>query len=363
MNKHYSYFHVLIAVLLVSFSSSVSALEFSGFASATYVSGDDENNNFALGKAELITEHNLSDKTYGILDIVFETEGGETIPEIERLSINHTINKLFVIGAGRYMEPLGFWNHNFAHGSLAQHTVSRPYLLEIEQHEKGFLPSHLIGLLIQGESDSWSYQFSMANGSGVDSSGASSGATRVFPLNNESPGDALTTLLRATYLVSDNLELGLTLSSNEFTETSDTGGLVNRGELPFKEKFVAIDFNYNLASFYLFGESYFMQFDDNVDMTTVTPNPDTYDATAYYMQFGYRATNKLTLVTRYESLDFDSNATLFTVQDIVPLTRTILGFNYALESSNSIRFEAQQTDPDGGDSNTIYYLQWFFYML
>jgi hypothetical protein len=204
----------------------------------------------------------------------------------------------------------------------------------------------------------------MANGSGIDSSNAASptGSARVFPLNSESPGDALTTLLRTTYRASDSLEIGLTLSSHEYIETSDAG-LVNKGESLFKQSFVSMDFNYNLASFYLFGEGYYMQYDDNADMTTVTPNPDTYNATAYYIQFGYRATQKLTLVSRYESLDFDKDATLFDIQKIEPQTHTVLGFNYALEPSNSIRFEAQQIDPDTGDSNTVYYLQWFFYML
>lgn len=361
------YSRLFIALLMFIPYSCVHAFEFSAFADIVFKSGDDEENNFALGEAELLTEHNLSDKTYAILDLLFKAEGSEIETEIERLSINRVVDDAFEIGVGRYMEPLGFWNHNFSHGSLAQHTISRPYLISAEEDHKGFLPTHLVGLLMRGDLGSWTYQFAVANGDGIDSTNPAatpspSGSATVESLNNESPGDDVTLLIRTTYLVMDSLELGLTASTHNFIEIG-SNGLVDKGEVLFEQSFAALDFNFNLETFYLFGEYYFMQFDDNPDMSPITANADTYDASVYYIQAGYRATETLTLVTRYESLDFDDGATIFAIQNIVPQTHTIIGFNYALEPSNSIRFEAKDIEPDTGESETIYSLQWFFYLL
>ena len=150
-------------------------------------------------------------------------------------------------------------------------------------------------------------------------------------------------------------------------ETSNSG-LVAESEVLFEQSYAALDFNFSTESFYMFGEYYFMQYDDNPDIVSTPPsivqaNPETYDVTAYYLQLGYRATDALTFVTRYESLEFDDNATIMLVQDIVPQTRTIVGFNYALEQSNAIRFEVKDIEPDVGEPDTIYSLQWFFYLL
>ena len=360
---------ILLIFPLIIANTSVNAFEFSLATGVTFVSGDDEQKNFAIGQVELLAEHNISDKTYAVVDVMFDSTRYETETEIERLSVNRVVNDSFQFGVGRYTKPLGFWNHNFSHGSLSQHTVSRPYLIDIEEEDKGFLPSHLVGLLLRGESDSWTYQFAVANTDAIDSSNAAmgSGSAVVFPLNNESPGDDLTLLFRTTFLATDNLEFGLTLGSHNFTETGGSG-LVAENEVLFEQSYAALDFNFNTKSFYMFGEYYFVQFDDNPDIVSSPPaivqaNPDTYDATAYYLQLGFRATETLTLVTRYESLEFDDNATIMVVQNIVPQNQTVVGFNYALEQSNAIRFEVKDVEPEVGESDTIYSLQWFFFLL
>lgn len=366
----YYSFRILFVVLLLTGITPVHAFEFSMFADATLNSGNDEQNNFAIGQIELLAEQNLSDKTYAIVDVMVEAKSHETQTDIERLSINRMVGDHFEFGVGRYIRPLGFWNHNFSHGSLSQHTVSRPFLLDIEEDHKGFLPSHLIGFLMRGETQSWTFQFAAANTDGVNSTNPAIGpdAAEIFPLNSDVPNDKVTLLFRTTYLATDNLEFGLTLGSHNYSETSTTG-LVGEGEVLFEQAYAAMDFNINAGPVYLFGEYYFLQYDDNPNIASsgatppVQANPDTYDATAYYVQLGVRATDKLTFVTRYESLDFDDNATIFQIQNIVPQNQTIIGFNYALEQSNAIRFEVKDVEPETGETDTIYSLQWFFYLL
>lgn len=363
---------IILVLIVFSFSQPVFAFEFSAYGSINYISGDAHNhNNFSITQVELIAQRDLSEKTYAILDILFEQEQGETHAEVERLSINRTFSDAFEVGIGRFMQPLGFWNHNFAHGALSQDTVSRPYLIDIEHHEKAFLPSHLIGILFRGESDNWSYSLGFGNTDGIDSSATATpppnnDTSTVTPLSSNPPNDELTVIFRGTYAVTDSLELGLMLGSHTFSEISKgSSGMVDEGEVMFEEQYVAFDFIYNFSSFYLFGEYYEIEIDDNQDISggLITPNSETYNATAYYIQAGYRINPGFRLAVRYETLEYDDNATLFQVQEIDSRTETTFAISYLPEESNIIRFEVKQEDPDAADSETIYSLQWYFYLL
>lgn len=365
MNKNLSW----ALLLLLSVSQSGYAFEFSAFGSISYLSGDaHDNNNFSISQVELIAQRDLSDKTYAVLDILFELEQNETSTEVERLSINRTIYKSHEIGLGRFMQPLGFWNHNFSHGALSQDTISRPYLVDIEHHEKAFLPSHLIGILFRGESDNWSYSLGIGNTDGIDSSAtaALSGDSIVTPLNSNPPNDEVTVIFRGTYALSESLEFGLMLGSHSYSEISASGtGLVDEGELLFEEQYLALDFIYNHGPIYVFGEYYTIDIDDNQNISGggITPNSETYNATVYYIQAGYRFNPRIRIALRHESLEYDDNATLFQVQSIDNRTESTFAINYLLEESNIVRFEVKQEEPDATDSETIYSVQWYFYLL
>jgi hypothetical protein len=345
------------------------AFEFSAYGSVTYISGDDHNhNNFAISQVELVAQRDLSEKTYAILDILFNMDQDELTTEVERLSINRVFSESFELGFGRFMQPLGFWNHNFSHGALSQDTISRPYLINLEHHDKGFLPSHLIGALWRGESSDWTYSLGVGNTDGIDSSetAASTGPSTVSPLNSNPPNDELSMIFRGTYAVTDSLELGLMLGSHKYSEISDNNiGLVNYGEVLFEEKYLAIDFYFNSTSLYLFGEYYTIEVDDNQSLSGggFTANEETYNATAYYVQAGYKIEQNFRVAFRHEYLDYDKNATLFLVQSIYKRTESTFAISYLPEASNIIRFEVKQENPDASKSETIYALQWYFYLL
>jgi len=360
---------ILFAALSFFISVNCFAFEFSSYGSISYVSGDAHNhNNFAISQVELTAQRDLSEKTYAVLDILFEIDQDEVGTEIERLSINRSFTSALEIGFGRFMQPLGFWNQNFSHGALSQDTVSRPYLINLEHHDKGFLPSHIVGMVIRGETENWTYSLGVGNTDAVNSSETVSlvGPTTVNPLNSNSPNNELSMIFRSTYAIYDGLEVGLMLGSHKYSELSETGsGLVDYGDILFEEKYVALDFYLNSASLYVFGELYEVRIDDNQNLTGggFTANPDTYSATAYYIQAGYRIQPNLRLALRYESLDYDDNATLFQVQRIDSRSETILAVSYLPEESNIIRFEVKQENPDAFKSETVYALQWYFYLL
>jgi len=346
--------------------SSANAVEFSIFSDIRYETGSNDEQGFALGKFNVVTQPNLSEQTYAIVDVLLEASQDEVDTSIKRLSINHSFSKLFEVGAGLYIKPLGFWNYNFALGSLSQDTVTRPYILSIADTDRGFVPSQLLGLLLGGETQNWSYQFALSNSEGINSSYAVSGTgpARVVSLNNASLSEDYTLFLRTTYSVTDTVELGFMASTYSYTETSNSG-LVPIGESLFQQNLVSLDFSYFGQAFSMFGEYYFMQGEDNQNLSGggLTANPDKYNSSAYYLQLGYEIMKNLTLVGRFESLDYDADATLYLAQGIVPQTQTVAGVSYLLEESHALRFEFQQVEPEAGASETIYYLQWFFYLL
>jgi len=361
-----------ILALVLMFISNISlAFEFSAYGSISYVSGDaEDHNNFAISQVELVAQRDLSEKTYAILDILFDLHRDELSTEVERLSINRVISESFEIGFGRFMQPLGFWNQNFSHGALSQDTISRPYFINLEHHEKGFLPSHVIGALFRGESKDWTYSLGIGNTDGIDSSETAplvpTGPSRVSPLNSNPPNDELSAMFRGTYKLTDSFELGAMLGSHKYSEISEGNiGLVNDGEVLFEEEYVAVDFYFNSESFYLFGEYYNISVDDNLSLAGggFTANNDTYNATSYYVQAGYRIEQNFRIALRYESLDYDDNATLFLVQSIDKRTESTLAISYLPEASNIIRFEVKQENPVASKSETVYALQWYFYLL
>lgn len=362
---------IIVALILLLASNVCVAFEFSSYGSVTYASNDnDTQNNFSLSQIELIAQRDLSERTYAIIDILFEFEESEVNPEVERLSINRAISDTFEVGLGRFMQPLGFWNHNFSHGALSQDTISRPFLINIEHHERAFLPSHLIGVLLRGETNQWTFNLGAGNSDGINSAAvkATTGPSTVNPINSNPPNNELTIIFHSTYAISDMIEVGLTLGKHNISEVSDgTSGFVDNGEVLFEEQYAAFDFSFNASAFYLFGEYYQIQIDDNQNFdggaSGITANPDTYDATAYYIQGGYRLTPNLRFAARYESLDYDDNATLFQVQRINSRTESTLAVSYLLEESNILRFEAKKEEPDGSKSQTTYALQWYFYLL
>jgi len=355
--------------ILLLFCSSGQAFEFSAYGSISYISGEkSDHNNFAISQVELTAQRDLSEKTYAILDILFDADRDEIQTEIERLSINRIFADSFELGFGRFMQPLGFWNHNFSHGALSQDTISRPYLVNIEHHDKGFLPSHIVGALVRGEGNNWTYALGIGNTDGIDSSAtaALSGPSTVSPMNSGPPNDELTIVFRGTYTLLDSLELGLMVGSHNYSEISEGNiGLVNDGEVLFEEKYAAADFYLNFESFYVFGEYYEIKIDDNPQLSGggFTANPETYSASAYYVQAGYRFGQNFRVAARFETLDYDNNATLFQVQSIDSRSESTFAISYLPEASNIIRFEVKQENPDASKSETIYSLQWYFYLL
>lgn len=359
----------LSCALIVFQSNPVQAFDFNLFGDALYRSGNHEGS-FELGAVNLNAEQNISDNAYVTLEILFEnTHHGFEI-DLERFSVTNALTENFEVKMGRYVDPLGFWNQNFYHASLSQDTVSRPFFLELEEQHVGVFPSHLVGAMVKGEYDAWSYQFGVGNSSGIDSTDyATTGTVEMDTINFGDPSTDKTTVLRGTWLALDSLELGLMLMNNKIVEMSEDNGLetttpkmIKRGDAVFEQKVGGVDYNFTLDNFYTFGEYYQIRFTDNKYIPGA--NTKDYDAKAYYLHFAYRITDKMTVAYRYENLDFPiKDSTYFSLLGLTPESRHILALKYRIEESHALRFEINRHDPEDMEGATYYSLQWFFFLL
>lgn len=361
------YFTLCFVCALFTFNSSQAhAFEFNLFGDSIYRSGNHQNS-FILGAVNLNAEQKIGDTAYVTIELLFEnTHHGFEI-DLERFSVANEIGENLEIKMGRFVDPLGFWNHNFHHASLSQDTVSRPFFLELEEQHEGVFPSHLIGVVVAGEYDSWGYQFAVANSSGIDSEEfPTTNLLDVDTINFDDPSTDKTLVFRTTVLALDSLQFGFMYMGNNIVEMAEESGIdainIKHGDTLFEQAVIGIDYNYSYEDFYSFGEFYQIQFTDNKYLPSA--NPQTYDAIAFYLQFGYRITNKITSVYRYENLDFPAeNSTYFALINVGAQTRHVLSLNYRIEESHAIRFEINRHDPESADSETYYNLQWFFLLL
>lgn len=356
----------LLTLLFFQLPASVSALEFSLFGDTSYTYSD-STQSFAIGSFNLIADQHVSDTTSITTDLIFETGGHGIEIELERFKITKE-TELTDITLGRFHKTLGFWNHNFNHGSLSQDTASRPFFLELDHSHEGIFPAHLVGLLLGKEYKGSSWQFAYANNAGMNTDETNTTdpepEAAMKSLNSGDTSKFKSYAFRGTYQLTTGFEVGLFLLANNIIETGDAANLgVEHGDILFTQEVVGLDASFKTPNYYAFGEYYHIIIEDNPAITGISFNNSSYTADAYYIQLGYRYSEKIRLALRYESLDFDSNATLLALHHLEPETRVVAALNYRMEESNSLRLEINQIDQQGHDPETTVTLQWFFYLL
>lgn len=356
----------LVSGLLLAGLSTAQAVEFGAFGDISYQgdTADDSRNSFMLGGFDLYATQSIDDKTRVFVEYVFEDPGDGFVIDLERLTITRAITPNFSIGAGRSHTPLGYWNATYHHGALIQDTVSRPSFLDFEDGEGAILPMHVVGLMALGNYDlgggKFRYNLSIANGSSINTEPGN------FPpeidVNNSSdPNEQKTFVLRLTY---DMPRLPMQFSifgmNNGIAESGDSanGASTGFGNDLVNQSVYGFDVRYDNGHFDALTEVYMFNNDDKVG------NSGSHDASAYFIQFGYRVTEKLKPIYRYESVDFTAADPYFQYLGTVEETRHVLGLRYDMDDSNALKFEINRRQPSapGASDETHYALQWAFLM-
>lgn len=323
---------------------------------------------FAQGQFDLYATQKIDPETKVFVEIVYE-DGGEGYGlDLERLNIAHEFTPNFSLAFGRFHTPIGYWNTAYHHGALIQDTVSRPTFLNFEDGYGAILPMHIIGLMGSGKTamagGDLHYDLMVGNSPSintVDVSGLNSKST--IDVNNVlDPQDQKMVGVKAAYKLSAlPLEVGAFALHDSVGESAQSGGAVAYGSRLVAQSMAGVHFRYATPDFDMLGEYYGLNDDDKVN------NTGKHKASAAFVQFGYRATDKWKPIYRYETVDFAAADPYFQYLGTPEGHRHVLDLRHDMSDTNAIKFEVGRFEPvnssDTNKSYTFYALQWAFMML
>ncbi|VAW98889.1 hypothetical protein MNBD_GAMMA23-2139 [hydrothermal vent metagenome] len=359
---------LMTAVAFSLHTSPTYAVNFGLFGDITYSNSDEAGTNdaFALGGLDFYATHQISEKTRGFVEYVFENTSSGLVTDLERLWISHTFDDRFVIAAGRFHSPLGNWNRAYHHGALLQDTISRPFFLDFEDRTSGILPVHLVGLMANGDftlsSGELSYELGIGNGPSLNTSTAGFAATIAnkpeIEINVTSDTDSNKAIFLRTIYKPDALPLkaALFLMNSAVAESNGTGSAVAaKGSVIVDQTIIGFDLSYESDNgFDVLAEYY------NIENTNKVGTAGTYTGKAYYVQLGYWFTETLKGVIRYEDLSFNSNDSYFRVLATAEASHNVFALRYDIDETNSLKFEVDSTDLKTGTDTTTFTVQWAF---
>ncbi|MDH5326365.1 MAG: hypothetical protein OEZ68_11510 [Gammaproteobacteria bacterium] len=349
------------------FPLCVNAVDFSLFAETTFQyqqHQDEKSQSFNLGQLDLLSNHEISDSSAAVTELVFEAKDyhqGFSV-EIERLTINKTFSKTLTLSGGRSHTPLGSWNNNYHHGSLLQNSITRPIFLKFENNQ-GILPLHMVGAQFDHSGSYLQSKLVVANSNGINTNDVSPtqfGSLEV--INSSELNSAQTGLLqlRLNPTVSA-FQFGLSAMKNAVIELGKDSAttMLPHGETLFEQEILCVDLGFNSKYFNFLTEYYQLTIEDNPNISSIfPPNPQPYKAKAYFAQAGFYISDTLSGILRYESLDFPAGSTYFDVLGMEAVTRGIVGLNMDLGSSYTLRLELESMEWENRRTES-FSIQWF----
>ena len=108
-----------------------------------------QHSGFENGAFDMFVTSHLDDHWSALVELVFEPDGNNIAPDLERFEFMYEYSDLFRISAGRVHNPFLQWPVLFHHGLFCQIPVERPIIARWED-EPGLWPMHFVGLLAQG---------------------------------------------------------------------------------------------------------------------------------------------------------------------------------------------------------------------
>jgi hypothetical protein len=366
-NKYLALFGLTLAA---SFPAA-QAVDFGAFGDISYQGDTQDNsaNHFAVGQFDLYGTQKIDPKTRAFFEIVFEDPGDGYVLDVERLNLTRDLTPNFSVSMGRYHNPIGYWNTAYHHGAIIQDTVLRPTFLDFEDGEGAILPTHIIGVMGAGKvsmaSGDLKYMLTVGNGSSINTdTTAASGRSEIdVHITNDSQ-DKKMVVGNATFKMSKlPLEFGVFALHDPFSESGSGGysGVGTKSDL-ISMRVMGGYFRYAAHGLDVTGETYNFENEDKSPVTKAGKNK----ASAYYVQAGYRVTDKFKTIYRFENVDFLSKDPYFQYLGTPEGSRHVVDLRYDLDDTNALKFEVarfQSTDTNKWKDYTFYALQWAFLML
>jgi len=243
--------------------------------------------------------------------------------------------------------------------------VFRPTFLDFEDGNGAIFPTHIIGIMADGKVSTGggdlNYMLAVGNGSSINTD-SSPGNTEIDVHNVTDTQDKKMVVGAINYKMSSvPLQFGVFALHDPFAESGagTYSGVATNGDLIGMQVWGA-DVHYASHGFDMIAESY------NITNKDKSPtNAGSNDASAYYVQFGYRVTDKFKPIYRYESVDYQRADPYFRYLATPEGGRHVLAMRYDLDDTNALKFEVSRFEPvqTGVKSYTAYALQWAFLML
>lgn len=354
------------AVLAFGLGGTANALDVGVFGDMSLSHSNTESSepSFRVGSLDLYAAQYIDDNTRALFELQFQTfSGGDIDVEIQRFWIMREFSDAINVGIGRFHTPLGYWNRHFHHGILLQDTVTRPFILSFEGGPNAIIPTHLIGVLAEGDvGNGIRYEAAVANSNTIDSADPNS---RLAVPNRAdlSPGKAL--FGRVHYgRFGAPFKPGVFAMKNDVLESSSAAeAMVGLGERLVRQNLYGIDMRYEIGRFDLLAEYYRIE-----NEAAPALGGRKHDSDAWFAQFGYQLSEQFKATYRHESLDFDADdpyySTDFNLIRKEPGTekRHVFALRYDFSESNAIMLEVNARKPQFGGSQTTTLLSWAFVM-
>ena len=166
-------------------------LKIMGFGDFNFFSGDNaqgqSESGFREGQFVLHFVSQLSNSFSFFAEVSLTATGDDFNVQVERTFIKYSYNDNFKVGAGRFHNPISWWNTAYHHGSWLQAAVTRPRMIAFGSQ---FVPIHFVGIVADGAipSGSANLNYMAGVGNGRDDNIARAGDAG--DVNNSRAGDS-----------------------------------------------------------------------------------------------------------------------------------------------------------------------------
>ncbi|MBI3994547.1 MAG: hypothetical protein HY349_01090 [Nitrospirae bacterium] len=342
--------------------------ELKGFADITYLRSsvdpgldpDGRNGSFGLGQLDFFLTQPLENRLNVLSELVVESdEMGEFFIDLERLQIEYFHSDALQLHAGRFHNILGYWNTAYHHAALFPATIGRPAFLEFED-DGGILPIHLVGLWLSGRIAASpaeiEYGLMAGNGSHIE---YDDGRFVLNPGNvsdnNKNKAVSANLTLKPSFPAGLGLGIFGNVSQVQIIDTSlsppttqEIDQSIIGADLFYQ------DFQNDSSGLELLAEYYRI-----LDKPSQT-NTETFTSIAYYVQAGFRLTERFLSYLRYEQVRIEAGDPYFIALGSADLNRWLYGLRYSFNPASALKVEVRVVDQVGLDRYNDYAAQWAF---
>lgn len=265
--------------------------------------------------------------------------------EMERLQLGWLLHPAATLWFGRFHSPLGFWNSEHHHGAYMQTTISRPSILAFED-EGGVLPTHILGVLVEGASEAKFGDFNYALGFGRGPV-LENGLEPVDILNPHNTGK-LTFSGKLSYRREDGGgEIGAFAGHTRIPIDS------SRGWDESRQSVVGVFYNIETERLRFVGELFLV--DNQLDGPGVSSRTA---FSAIYLQPEYKMSSDWTIFSRLEATGSHHNDPYLNLYPEYVTSRIIAGSRIASARNQALKFEVSHNERQDGAAFNQLSLQW-----